>query len=358
MAYFKKQLAELLHMNWAGLDLSKPTLGMTIVLVALILLSTIGSFGFTIAFGAAFAIVIGPGGSRRQRAAVLIAFALSGGVATLLGNVSGGSEWGSVAVIFGVTLVCGLALAFGQQVGGMAFLINLWMMISLSLSAELYAPVNLALGFFCGSSLVALLLLLPPYTNQATTTATTPISWSLTPLYAHLNLRSPIMHFALSRALVAAFAMWLGWRLSLDHPFWIAMTLLIVVVPDRQQAARTSWQRAIGTAIGVAIGALVVNLNLSEVTLLLLWLLVTLLMLAVQGVNYILYASILTLNLLLFYQLLEADVLFNATERLLTTLLGIAFALGIIALLEYLAKRSSKESSVKNELTKDTNDAP
>ncbi len=47
---------------------------------------------------------------------------------------------------------------------------------------------------------------------------------------------SPILHFAVSRALVAAFAMWLGWQLFPAHPFWIAMTILIVVVPDRQIA--------------------------------------------------------------------------------------------------------------------------
>jgi uncharacterized membrane protein YccC len=139
--------------------------------------------------------------------------------------------------------------------------------------------------------------------------------------------------------------MWLGWRLALAHPFWIAMTFLMVVVPDRQQAARTSWQRAIGTVIGVALGAVVLAFPLQPITLLLLWLLVTLLMLAVQGVNYVLYTAILTLNLILFYQLLEADVLFNGVERLFTTLLGIAFALGIIALLEYLARRSKVESA-------------
>jgi hypothetical protein len=63
-------------------------------------------------------------------------------------------------------------------------------------------------------------------------------------------------------------------------------------------------------------------------------------MLALQGVNYVLYASIMTLNLILFCQLLEADVLFNGMERLTTTLLGIVFALGIIWALGYLAKQS------------------
>jgi len=326
------------HMDLTAVNPAKSTIGLAIVLVALILLSTIGVFGFTMAFGAVLAIAFDTAGPRRQRVARLIAFALAGALATLLGNGAGHSEWGSVAVIFGVTLVCGMGLVFGSQVGTMAFFINLWMMIALTLSSVLYAPINLALGFFAGSSLIAVVLLLLPNTYQAE--ISDPIlEWSFAPLRAHLNVGSPIMQFALSRALTASFAMWLGWRLSLAHPFWIAMTLLIVVVPDRQQAADTSWQRAIGTVIGVAIGAVVIAINLPHVTLLLLWLLVTLVMLAVQGVNYVLYATILTFNLILFYKLLEADVLFNGLERLATTLLGIAFALGILLLLEYLERR-------------------
>jgi hypothetical protein len=347
MDYLKRQLTDLLHLDLTAVDLSKSSLGIGIVLVALIMLSTIGTFGFTMAFGAVLAVAFDGGGSRRQRVASLSAFALVGALATLLGNGAGLSVWGSITVIFGVTLICGLALAFGRQAGNMAFFINLWMMISLSLSAVLFAPISLALGFFCGSSLVAVLLFLWPQKDPAGNeeTVDTALHWSLSPLRAHLNLHSPIMLFALSRALVAAFAMWLGWKLTLAHPFWIAMTVLIVVVPDRQQAARTSWQRAIGTIMGVAIGAAMVALNLPPITLLLIWLLVTLLMLAVQGVNYVLYASILTLNLILFYKLLEADVLFNGLERLLTTLLGILFALVIIGLLDYLAKRQGEETA-------------
>jgi hypothetical protein len=63
-------------------------------------------------------------------------------------------------------------------------------------------------------------------------------------------------------------------------------------------------------------------------------------MLAVQNGNNVLYASIVTLDLILFYQLLEANVWFNGMERLFTTPLGVVFALGVIALLGYLARRS------------------
>jgi hypothetical protein len=338
MNYLKEEVANLLHLDWAALNLAKSTVGIAIVLVALILFSTIGAFGFTVAFGAALAVTVAGGGPRRQRVTALVGFALAGALATLLGNGSGQSVWGSVAVVFGITLVCGLALALGPQVGKMAFLINLWMIITVSLSPILYDPLNLALGFLCGSGTVALLLLLLPKTDE--TEADSPLSWSFAPLRAHLSLHSPIMQFALSRSLIAAFAMWLGWWLRLAHPYWIALTLLIVMVPDRRLATHTSWARGLGTVLGVAIGAVVLGFNLSPITLLLMWLLVTLVMLAVQSVSYTLYATILTLDLILFYQLLEADVLFNGVERLVATLLGIIFALGIIGLLEILAKRS------------------
>jgi hypothetical protein len=342
------QFAELFQFDRSAINLSKPTVGLAIVLVALILLSTIGAFGFTMAFGAVLAVAFDEGGPRRQRATMLGLFALAGALVTLLGNGAGHSVWGSIVVVFGVTLVCGLAMAFGPHAGKMAFFLNTWMMLALSLALVLYAPLNLALGFVCGSlGGAALLLALQAGRAAGDPAVETLPRWqpSLAPLRAHLNPRSPIFHFALSRALVAAFAMWLGWQLGLAHPYWIAMTILIVIVPDRQQALRTSWQRAIGTVIGVAAGALILALALAPITLLLLWLLVILLMLAVQDVNYVLYASIMTLNLILFYQLIEGNALFNGAERLFTTLLGILFALATIWALGKLATRLSLGSA-------------
>lgn len=125
MNHLKGQFADLFHMDRAALNLSRPTLSMAVVLVALILLSTIGAFGFTMAFGAVLAVAFDGDGPRRQRVAALSTFALLGALATLLGNGTGHSVWGSTVVVFVVTLVCGLALALGPQAGKMAFFINL-----------------------------------------------------------------------------------------------------------------------------------------------------------------------------------------------------------------------------------------
>lgn len=316
------------------------------MLVALILLSVVGPFGFTAALGAVLAISFDGGGSRRQRLVALGIFAVAGAVLTYLGNAAIASTWASVALVFVVTLLCGMALAFGPYAGKMAFFLNLWMMIALSLAVAIYEPALLGLGFFFGSvGAAALLMLKPaPAADSAEPASQAAAPAPLDRLRMHLTLRSPILHFALARAVVAALGMWLGWLIAPSHPFWIALTFLIVLVPDWVQAARTSWQRGIGTIIGVALAAMHLEFGMTSTTLLLLWLLVTLVMLAVQGVNYVLYASLLTLNLLLLYQLLESDVLFNGVERLATTLFGIALALGVVFVLEYLAERVAREA--------------
>lgn len=324
----------------SALDLTRPTIGIAIVLVALILLSVVGPIGFTAAFGAVLAVSLDGGGARRQRFVALGIFASVGALLTYLGNAASAGVWASIALVFVVTLLCGLALAFGSYAGKMAFLLNLWMMIALSLAVAIHEPALLGLGFFLGGAGAAVLLVLKPDHPVTGNPAQAATPSALARLRAHLTLYSPILHFALSRAIVAAVAMWLGWLAAPAHPFWIALTFLIVLVPDRAQAARTSWQRAIGTILGVALAALILALDMTPTTLLLLWLLVVLLMLAVQGVNYLLYSTILTLNLLLLYPLLEADTLFNGMERLVTTLLGIALALGVVFFLEYLAQRT------------------
>jgi hypothetical protein len=91
MDQLKMRLADLFHFDRAAVNLSKPALGVAIVLVALVLLSTIGPFGFTMAFGAVLAISFDGGGPRRQRVAALSVFAAAGALATLLGNGVGPS---------------------------------------------------------------------------------------------------------------------------------------------------------------------------------------------------------------------------------------------------------------------------
>ncbi|MCB0041025.1 MAG: hypothetical protein KDE23_15160, partial [Caldilinea sp.] len=112
--------ADILAVDRSAIDLTKPTIGLAIVLVALILFSTVGPFGFTAAIGAVLAVAFDGGGPRRQRLAVLGVFSVLGALATYLGNSALSSTWGSIVVVFIVTLLCGMALAFGPYAGKMA----------------------------------------------------------------------------------------------------------------------------------------------------------------------------------------------------------------------------------------------
>ncbi|MDQ0306763.1 hypothetical protein J2S46_001319 [Kitasatospora herbaricolor] len=81
-------------------------------------------------FGLLFAGLADPGGSYRHRASHIALFALIGAGITALGFGSGEDVWGwLVLAAFALTLVSGLAAAFGVRRFVTALLLNLWFII-------------------------------------------------------------------------------------------------------------------------------------------------------------------------------------------------------------------------------------
>lgn len=66
------------------------------------------------------------------------------------------------------------------------------------------------------------------------------------------------LRFALQTALAAAVALMVAWALGLDHPQWSAMTVWAAAQPVRGMLLEKGLFRALGTAIGVAVGVLLV----------------------------------------------------------------------------------------------------
>src|SRR5208283_6017821 len=82
-----------------------------------------------------FAGLADPGGGFGYRASRIAVFALIGAGLTALGFGSGGDAWGWVVLAaFAVTLVAGLAAAFGVRRFVVALLLNLWFIIALGVA--------------------------------------------------------------------------------------------------------------------------------------------------------------------------------------------------------------------------------
>jgi hypothetical protein len=126
------------ELNRDGLNWPRAVLTLDVLLVPLVLFWAIGyqQYLFSAVFGVLFAEVCDPGGRYGQRALRIFAFGAIGAGLTALGFGIGGEAWGWVVLAaFAVTLVSGLAIAFGVHRFVAAFILNIWFIVTLVLAS-------------------------------------------------------------------------------------------------------------------------------------------------------------------------------------------------------------------------------
>jgi hypothetical protein len=67
----------------------------------------------------------------------------------------------------------------------------------------------------------------------------------------------PSLRFCLIYGATAILGLLLGKAIGTDRPYWITITILVVMQPDRAAGLRRSIQRLLGTLLGVALGFLI-----------------------------------------------------------------------------------------------------
>lgn len=134
-------LSKVFEFNTAWPNWPRGVLFLDIALVPLIVFWAIGDEQYLVSalFGLLFAWLSDPGGSYGHRAAHIAVFAVIGAGLTALAFGIGGEDWGwLVLATFAVTLVAGLAVAFGVHRFVTALLLNLWFIIALGLAFSLH----------------------------------------------------------------------------------------------------------------------------------------------------------------------------------------------------------------------------
>src|SRR5215471_8572233 len=130
----KSWLSKVFELIPAGLNWPRAVMILDVLLVPLVVFWAIGHEEYLLSavFGLLFAVLADPGGSYGERASRIAAFALIGAALTALGFGIGGDAWGWLALAaFAVTLLAGLAVAFGVHRFVTALLLNLWFLVAL-----------------------------------------------------------------------------------------------------------------------------------------------------------------------------------------------------------------------------------
>ncbi|MEU0072325.1 FUSC family protein [Streptomyces sp. NPDC006332] len=351
--------SKVFELNAAGLNWPRAVAVLDAALVPMFVFWAIGHevYLLSAAFGLLFAALGDPGGSYAHRAFDVSVFALVGAGLTALAFGIGSDAWGwLVLASFMVTLVAGLAAAFGVHRFVNALLLNIWFIVAVGYEFSLHQGGHVTsyvwaqvLSWIGGAALwivvTFLWWLVLGRTDQGQPFSELPGDRS------RRKLTRPLILFAVIRAVVIAGTVALAFGLDLSHGYWMPIAAMIAMKPSLEQAALVGAQRLAGALIGAVVAALLLWVPASESGLRLFaverGLEVVALVLLMHGAgirfwNYALYSAAIAAGVLILVGLPQPSD--NAAEgyRVLWTLCGVGISLAVMLLTGLLAKRTAK----------------
>lgn len=284
-----------------------------------------------IATGAMFAGFTGLDAPARTRAAWQAAVAPAIGLAAALGVLTGGSAPLAVAAMALVGAAAGYCFAVSLRLSiyGLSVALTLLVAQGLPLSPSDALP---ALLYATAGGLLQAAFSLCVYAAGDRTEEGGATAWNtpkaLTALRSNLALRSLSFRHAIRFGAALAAAVAAYWLLGLEeHGFWVPLTVLFVLRPQRDETSHRLILRAAGTAIGLLIAtALSEWLHGDGVALAVALTVATGFAYGLLTVQYALFTTAITVYAVLLADTLGEPALRAAGQRALGTAIGIAIA--------------------------------
>lgn len=303
-------------------------IGVLTVAAALLLVALLGMAGLAAALAALIVASADPTGGRTDRVRTALAVTVVGAGLTLLGVLAGDAGWSATVLITAVTFVASMVAVYGKDVASAAYLLNLWVVLTLLFSAGDHNAAAFTVAFAIGGLLTTAVIRFrhaptapengEPHEHQA--------------LREQLTLSSPVFRFALLRAAAVGLATAIGYALFPEHAFWMLLTTFLVIKPQRAATIRAGAQRAAGTIAGILVAMAVTETVDDTAALLAAFVLASFGMMAVKKASYTLFTLFLTVVVVLSVALVQGDSYETGWQRLLATVLGVGLALGIVSL--------------------------
>jgi uncharacterized membrane protein YccC len=278
-----------------------------------------------------------------------------GALLTALGFALGGGNWGLVALAaFLVALLGGFAAAYGKLATQVAFLLVTWFVITLALPLS-YAlipwpaqPWPQALAWLAGGALWILLTFVLSLRHRDRP----PSPSNPPPQSAPVSLSQPLIIFSVVRALAVFIAVAIAWGFALPHANWMPIAVLIVMRPSLNDTLFRAEQRVTGAILGAllatAVLAIVHGTDALGKDLLVAFIVVSgALAGATQAVNYAIFCTFVAASVLVSIDLPTPGNYSANWERVAWTVVGAAIGLVLTLLLNELAARGHRTSSVR-----------
>jgi fusaric acid resistance family protein len=352
-------LGKVFALNPAGLNWPRAVMVLDVLLVPLVVFWAIGHQEYLLSavFGLVFAVLADPGGGYGNRASHITVFGLIGAGVTALGFGIGGDAWGwLVLAAAAVTLVAGLAIAFGVHRFVAAYLLNIWFIVAIAIASGFHHAAHITsytwaqvLAWAGGSALwIAVTFvawLIRGRQDQPQPVAELPGDTS------RQKLTGPLIIFAVLRAIVIAGTSALAFGLNLSHGYWMPIAAIVAMKASLDQTTLVAGQRLVGALCGAIAAALVLLIPTSEHGLRLVTVTIGLQVVAfvvlVNGVairffNYALYCGAIAAGVLILIDLPQLSDYAAEGYRVLWTLCGVAIGVLVMLLAGLLARSRAK----------------
>jgi uncharacterized membrane protein YccC len=354
-------VSKVVAINTAGINWPRGVMVLDVLLIPLIVFWAIGyeQYLLSTVFGLLLAVVADPGGTYAHRASRIAEFGLIGAGVTALGFALGGAAWGwLVLAAFAITLVAGLAVMFGVHRFVAALLLNIWFLVALGLAVSLHPHPQITddtwaqVVAWAGGSALWLALTFIEWLIRGRRDVPAPIA-EVPGDTSRQRLTTPIVMFAVIRALAIAGCVALAFGLNLSHGYWIPIAAIVAMKPSVEQSALAGAQRVVGALIGAGAAVLLLlipahesGLKLFSVDRGLEMVAVVFIMHAVATrlVNYAVYYGFITAAVLILLDVPQPTNHGAEGERIGWALVGVAIGVIVMFLADRLAKRAAKRA--------------
>lgn len=352
-------LSKVFELNPAGPNWPRAVLLLDTMLVPLVLFWVIGHQEYLLSavFAVLFAYLADPGGSYGQRASRIAIFGLIGAGVTALGFGIGGDAWGwLVLAAFAVTLMAGLAATLGVRRFVNALILNVWFILALALASSFHHHARITsytwaqVAAWAGGSALWIAVTFIAWLIRGRQDRPRPVA-ELPGDTSRRKPTSPLIMFAVIRALAIAGSVAIAFGLDLSHGYWMPIATIVALRPSLEQNTLIATQRLTGALIGAAAAALLLlipaNEHGSKLFATMLGLEVVALVLLIHGAatrfwNYALYCGAIAAGVLILLDLPQPSNYSAEGYRILWTLGGAGFGVLVMLLAGLLAKRPAK----------------
>lgn len=162
--------------------------------------------------------------------------------------------------------------------------------------------------------------------NQDTRKFLTKQNYDLEILVENFNLRSPIFKHSLRLATMTMIGFGVGMMFSVQNPYWILLTLIVIMRPAFGLTKTRSRQRTIGTLIGGALATGIVLLTQNTTVYAILAIVSLITAFSMVQRNYKASATFITLFVVFIYALLQPDIFSVIQYRIMDTLIAAGLA--------------------------------